>query len=49
MTARNVTGLIDALEHDGLVERLPHPSDRRATLVRLTVAGTAWRGSCQRS
>ena len=49
VTARNVTGLVDALEHDGLVERLPHPSDRRATLVRLTVAGTAWRGSCQRS
>ena len=39
VTARNVTGLVDALQRDGLVERLPHPNDRRATLVRLTVAG----------
>lgn len=34
--ARNVTGLVDALQGDGLVERLPQPSDRRPTLVRLT-------------
>lgn len=39
VTARNVTGLVDALQRDGLVERLPHPGDRRATLVRLTPAG----------
>lgn len=39
VTARNVTGLVDALQRDGLVERLPHPDDRRATLVRLTPAG----------
>jgi DNA-binding MarR family transcriptional regulator len=39
VTARNLTGLVDALERDGLVERLPHPNDRRATLVRLTPAG----------
>jgi DNA-binding MarR family transcriptional regulator len=39
VTARNVTGLVDALEHDGLVERLPYPNDRRASLVRLTPAG----------
>jgi DNA-binding MarR family transcriptional regulator len=39
VTARNVTGLVDALQRDGLVERLPHPTDRRATLVRLTPAG----------
>jgi hypothetical protein len=38
-TARNLTGLVDALKRDGLVERLPHPHDRRATLVRLTPAG----------
>jgi DNA-binding MarR family transcriptional regulator len=39
VTARNLTGLVDALERDGLVERLPHPNDRRATLVRLAPAG----------
>ena len=39
VTARNVTGLVDALQREGLVERLPHPEDRRATLVRLTPAG----------
>lgn len=39
-TPRNVTGLVDALEHGGLVERRPHPTDRRATLVGLTTAGS---------
>jgi DNA-binding MarR family transcriptional regulator len=35
----SVTSLIDRLERDGYVERVPHPSDRRTTLARLTVAG----------
>ncbi len=35
----SVTSLIDRLERDGFVERAPHPSDRRTTLARLTVAG----------
>ena len=35
----NVTGLVERLVADGFVERTPHPSDRRATLVRLTRAG----------
>jgi DNA-binding MarR family transcriptional regulator len=39
-TPRNVTGLVDALEATGLVERRPHPTDRRASLVTLTGAGT---------
>jgi DNA-binding MarR family transcriptional regulator len=39
VTPRNVTGLVDALEADGLVERAAHPSDRRATLVTLTEQG----------
>jgi DNA-binding MarR family transcriptional regulator len=39
-TPRNVTGLVDALELGGLVERRPHPRDRRATLVTLTGAGS---------
>ena len=35
----NVTGLVERLVTDGLVERVPHPTDRRAMLVRLTRAG----------
>jgi len=38
-TPRNVTGLVDALERAGFVERTKHPSDRRAILVRLSGAG----------
>jgi DNA-binding MarR family transcriptional regulator len=40
VTPRNVTGLTDALEATGFVERRRHPSDRRATLVTLTELGT---------
>jgi DNA-binding MarR family transcriptional regulator len=36
VTPRTITGLIDALEDDGWVERRAHPSDRRATIVALT-------------
>ena len=35
----NVTGLVDRLERDGLVERRDEPGDRRAYQVRLTAAG----------
>lgn len=35
----SVTSTIDRLERDGLVERSPHPDDRRATLVTLTGDG----------
>jgi DNA-binding MarR family transcriptional regulator len=38
-TPRNVTDLVDALEKSGLVARGPHPTDRRATLVKLTRRG----------
>lgn len=40
-TPRNVTGLLDALQEDGFVDRTPHPTDRRATLVTLTSQGDA--------
>lgn len=40
VTPRNVTKLVDALESDGLLERLTHPSDRRVTLISLTQQGT---------
>jgi DNA-binding MarR family transcriptional regulator len=34
-----LTGVLDRLEGRGFVERLPHPSDRRATVVALTRRG----------
>src|SRR6478735_88378 len=39
IAARTVTGAVDALEAEGLVERQPHPADRRAHLLVLTPAG----------
>ncbi len=39
-TPRNVTGLVDALEAAGFVERGPHPTDRRASVVTLTRKGS---------
>ena len=39
VSARNVTGLVDALVETGFVRRGPHPTDRRATLVSLTAKG----------
>jgi DNA-binding MarR family transcriptional regulator len=40
VTPRNVTGLVDALESHGYVERHPHPTDRRALQVTLTDRGS---------
>lgn len=37
----SVTNAVDRLESAGLVERQPHPNDRRATLVVLTPDGRA--------
>ncbi|MCW2992351.1 MAG: MarR family transcriptional regulator [Solirubrobacterales bacterium] len=34
-----VTLIVDDLEERGLVQRMPHPEDRRAKLVKLTAAG----------
>ena len=39
VTGGNVTGITDQLVAEGLVERVPVESDRRAFLVRLTDAG----------
>ena len=36
VSARSVTGMVDALESEGLITREPDPDDRRATLLRLT-------------
>ena len=39
VTSGTMTNRIDKLERNGLVERLPSPSDRRGVLVRLTSNG----------
>ncbi|WP_199439230.1 MarR family winged helix-turn-helix transcriptional regulator [Umezawaea beigongshangensis] len=39
----SVTNIVDRLEGDGLVRRVPHPTDRRTTLVEITDAGRARR------
>jgi DNA-binding MarR family transcriptional regulator len=41
VTSGNVTGLINAMEQDGLVVRRRHPGDRRSTLISMTDAGCA--------
>jgi YD repeat-containing protein len=39
VSPRNVTGLVDALERDAYVVRMPHETDRRVTLIALTELG----------
>ncbi len=39
VSARNVTGLVDQLEADGLVQRVPDADDRRSVQAQLTEAG----------
>jgi DNA-binding MarR family transcriptional regulator len=39
----SVTNIVDRLEKDGLVKRVPHPTDRRTTLVEITGDGQARR------
>ncbi|WP_255368731.1 MarR family winged helix-turn-helix transcriptional regulator [Agromyces sp. CF514] len=48
VSARNITGLVDALEQGGHVARSAHPTDRRATLVSLTPAGARRMAQMQR-
>jgi DNA-binding MarR family transcriptional regulator len=40
VTQRRITALVDALEEEELVQRRPHPTDGRSTLVSITPAGT---------
>ncbi|MER7209430.1 MarR family transcriptional regulator [Streptosporangium sp. NPDC000239] len=42
VSSRNVTGLVDTLERDGLVRRVPDPEDRRSVLAEITAEGQAW-------
>jgi DNA-binding MarR family transcriptional regulator len=37
----SITNLVDKLEAQGLIERKPHPTDRRSTIARITAAGRA--------
>jgi DNA-binding MarR family transcriptional regulator len=39
VSSRNVTKLVDALEQERLVRRVPHPTDRRATVIESTPEG----------
>jgi DNA-binding MarR family transcriptional regulator len=39
VAARTATTIVDSLEREGLVERVRHPTDRRAFLLALTDAG----------
>lgn len=41
LSARNLTAVADSLEGEGLVRRVAHPTDRRATLLELTADGIA--------
>lgn len=41
MTKQSMAESVVTLERNGLVERMPHPDDRRAKLVRLTDEGWA--------
>lgn len=41
ITTGSMTSLLDTLERRGLVQRQPHPSDRRQLLVHLTHEGQA--------
>jgi DNA-binding MarR family transcriptional regulator len=42
VSSRNVTGLVDTLEREGLTRRVPDPGDRRSVLAEITPAGRAW-------
>jgi DNA-binding MarR family transcriptional regulator len=39
VSARNITVLVDGLEKEQYVQRVSHPTDRRATLIELTEKG----------
>jgi DNA-binding MarR family transcriptional regulator len=41
----NVTFVLDRLEQQGLIERRPHPTDRRAKQIVLTPAGWRYRAN----
>jgi DNA-binding MarR family transcriptional regulator len=44
LSPHSITDVVDALEQQGLAERRPDPTDRRAKLVAITEAGEACLG-----
>ncbi|MFJ7497696.1 MarR family winged helix-turn-helix transcriptional regulator [Streptomyces sp. NPDC097727] len=42
VSSRNVTGLVDTLERDGLAQRVQDQQDRRSVRARITPAGRDW-------
>lgn len=42
VSSRNVTGLVDTLERDGLAQRVQDPRDRRSVRARITPSGLDW-------
>lgn len=46
MTKQAMGALVTQCEAWGLVERLPHPVDRRARTIRFTATGLAWLEAC---
>ncbi|MEU3496900.1 MarR family transcriptional regulator [Kitasatospora cineracea] len=42
VSSRNVTGLVDTLEGEGLARRVPDPDDRRSVRATITPAGRSW-------
>ncbi|WP_434403113.1 MarR family winged helix-turn-helix transcriptional regulator [Streptomyces sp. NBC_01353] len=42
VSSRNVTGLVDTLERDGLVQRVQDQRDRRSVRAEITPAGLEW-------
>ncbi|MER7582352.1 MarR family transcriptional regulator [Kitasatospora sp. NPDC097691] len=42
VSSRNVTGLVDTLERDGLAQRVQDQRDRRSVRARITPAGRDW-------
>jgi DNA-binding MarR family transcriptional regulator len=41
LTSSALTALVDRLERSGVAERLPHPQDRRRSMIRVTEHGAA--------
>lgn len=48
VSARNITGLVDALEAGGYVARSPHPHDRRSIVVSLEPSAQELMATMQR-
>ena len=39
LTSGSVTGLVDRMQQSGWAQRVPHPDDRRSTIIEVTAAG----------